>query len=152
MDANLNDYQAMFALTNADFGKTILDCDTGLARYSADVMARGGQVLVCEPFSQKASLGFPANQFQLALCLQQFFLPESSGERYLAKLLELCRVAGQVRIFLATQDQKNVSQLLGPLMMELQSRNYGVEIRQVSYGVGSVMLRVWSQECAVKNA
>lgn len=46
---SLAEYQAMFALTDADLARSILDCPGGAASFTAEVTDAGGQVLACDP-------------------------------------------------------------------------------------------------------
>ncbi|MFF5033706.1 class I SAM-dependent methyltransferase [Nocardia salmonicida] len=45
---SLGEYQAMFALTDDDLGRRILDCPGGAAGFAAEVMERGGDVTACD--------------------------------------------------------------------------------------------------------
>ncbi|MFD6107456.1 hypothetical protein ACFWFQ_32875 [Nocardia salmonicida] len=45
---SLGEYQAMFALTEDDLGRRILDCPGGAAGFAAEVMERGGDVTACD--------------------------------------------------------------------------------------------------------
>jgi hypothetical protein len=46
---SLAEYQAMFALTDADLARSILDCPGGVASFTAEVTGAGGQVRACDP-------------------------------------------------------------------------------------------------------
>lgn len=98
------------------------------------------------------TLSFQDYQFDLVLCAYPAYSTQESADFYIDALCELCRVGGEVRIFPLLTSHPDVAKLLGPVMLGLQQRNYGVEIRQVAYefqqGVNA-MLRVWSQECAL---
>ncbi|MFE1591131.1 methyltransferase domain-containing protein [Nocardia sp. NPDC058705] len=45
---SLAEYQAMFALTEDDLGRRILDCPGGAAGFAAEVNGRGGDVTACD--------------------------------------------------------------------------------------------------------
>jgi hypothetical protein len=45
---SLGEYQAMFALTEADLACRILDCPGGLASFTAEVNAAGGDAIACD--------------------------------------------------------------------------------------------------------
>ncbi|WP_446222327.1 class I SAM-dependent methyltransferase [Nocardia sp. IBHARD005] len=45
---SLGEYQAMFALTEDDLGRRILDCPGGAAGFTAAVCQRGGDVTACD--------------------------------------------------------------------------------------------------------
>lgn len=97
-------------------------------------------------------LPFADFSFELALCSHYLF-----GERavedvsvHTADILEMCRVAHEVRIFPLLDSHGDISPLVGPVMLALQQENMGVELRQVNYQFqknGNAMLRVWAQEC-----
>lgn len=92
-------------------------------------------------------LPFNTHQFDLALCSHFLFTysDQLSAEFHLASILELSRVAKEVRLFPLLNLSGEVSPFLEPVMDELPARGYGVEIRQVSYEFqkgGNQMLRV----------
>ncbi|WP_307188333.1 hypothetical protein [Nocardia alba] len=45
---SLREYQAMFALTDHDLERRILDCPGGAAGFAAEVSRRGGDVTACD--------------------------------------------------------------------------------------------------------
>ena len=100
------------------------------------------------------SLPFKDFQFDLALCAHHLFV---SGEKHetdfhVNSILEMARVAHEVRIFPLSDRLGRVSDRLGPVMLALQQNNLGVEVRQVDYSLqvnGNAMLRVWAHECVV---
>lgn len=98
-------------------------------------------------------LPFKDNQFNLALCAHLLFMtPELDLQFHLKSILEMCRVAGEARIFPLIDEAGEPSPLLPPVMLSLQQQNYGVEVKHVSYEFqkgANAMLRVWSQECEV---
>ena len=49
---SLDEYQAMFALTQTDLEKTILGCGDGPASFNAELTARGGDVVSVDPVYQ----------------------------------------------------------------------------------------------------
>ncbi len=76
------------------------------------------------------------NQFDLAVCSHFLFTYSDllSLEFHLASLIEMCRVATEVRIFpLLLNFSGEVSPILQPVMSELEARGYRVEIRKVPY-------------------
>lgn len=98
-------------------------------------------------------LPYQDHQFQLALCsdyvFHRFAQNDCTPENVVA---ELCRVAEEVRVFPLLDDAGDVAASLGPLMLEMQQNNYGIEIRQVPFEVlkgGNAMLRIWATECLV---
>ena len=94
-------------------------------------------------------LPFDTEQFDLAICSHFLFtysdlLPK---EFHLASIQELCRVAGEVRVFpLLNQYSREVSTWLPSVMKELTVQGYNIEIKQVSYEFqkgGNQLLQVW---------
>ena len=67
-------------------------------------------------------------------------------EFHLAAIVQMCRVATEVRIFpLLVNMTGETSPLLQPVMQELEAQGYSVEIRQVPYEFqkgGNQLLRV----------
>lgn len=99
-------------------------------------------------------LPFDNFQFDLALCSHYLFgsRVNSSLEIHMAAILEMCRVATEVRIFPLLASTGEISPLVGPIMLQLQQNNLGVEIREVPYQIqknGNAMLRIWALECSV---
>ena len=61
-------------------------------------------------------------------------------------------MASEVRIFPLIDREGNTSEFLGPVLLQLQKENYGVEVREVNYHLHkaeNAMLRVWAQKCDV---
>ena len=94
-------------------------------------------------------LSFNTAQFDLALCSHFLFTySEQLGvDFHLASILEMCRVAKEVRIFpLLVNFSEETSPLLQIVMNDLQQRGYKVEIKQVPYEFqngGNKMLCIW---------
>jgi hypothetical protein len=68
-----------------------------------------------------------------------------SAEFHRQSILELCRVAKEVRIFPLINISAEPSPWLQPVIDELQSRGYAVEIKKVAYEFqknGNQILRV----------
>ncbi|RVW06674.1 hypothetical protein [Rhodococcus spongiicola] len=47
-DRSLDEYRAMFGLTDNDLRRKILDCPAGAASFTAEVSDRGGDVIACD--------------------------------------------------------------------------------------------------------
>lgn len=100
-------------------------------------------------------LSFVDYTFDLALSSHYLFHQPAKDDDHafhIAALLEMCRVANEARIFPLLNSKGEISELVGPLMLELQQQNLGVEIREVPYQFqknGNAMLRVWSNTCEV---
>ncbi len=80
-------------------------------------------------------LPFEDNKFDLALCSHLLFLysEQFSAEFHLESILEMCRVATQVRIFPLLKLSGEISPLVMPIIEKLSTKGYRVEIRQVDY-------------------
>ncbi len=94
------------------------------------------------------NLSFERGQFDLALCSHLLFTysDQLSMEFHLAAIVQMCRVATEVRIFpLLVNMTGETSPLLQPVMRKLEAQGYLVEIRQVPYEFqkgGNQLLRV----------
>jgi hypothetical protein len=145
---SLADYRAMFALTDADLKKPILDYAPHASSFDTEMSALGYKVVSCDGAS---SLTFSDNQFALALCSHYFFTQKSFDlDKNFSLVKKLCQVAEELRIFPLLNSEGQLSKYLGPLMLNLQQQDMGVEVRQVNYESqpgGNAMLRVWAQGC-----
>ena len=98
-------------------------------------------------------LPFQTHQFELALCSHLLFQPEFTLDVSPIHLLQmLCNFAQEVRLYPLLDQAGNIMEDLGPLMLALQQKNYGVEVREVTYQHrkgGNAMLRIWAQACVV---
>ncbi|EKD77859.1 MAG: putative cytosolic protein [uncultured bacterium] len=124
-------YQQMYDLTESDLSKSIFE-------FSAQNAA------------QLPRLPYATNQFDLALCTDFIFHHGLPSEDIASTVKELCRIASEVRLFPLLDNQGKMSNELGPLMLMLQKKNYGVEVREVPDQTGkgrNAMLRIWEQEC-----
>ena len=93
-------------------------------------------------------LPFDTKQFDIALCSHFLFTYSDllSLEFHLASIQELCRVAGEVRIFPLLNISGEISSLLLSVIKELAAQGYNWEIQQVPYEFqkgGNQLLRVW---------
>lgn len=94
-------------------------------------------------------LPFDVQQFDLALCSHLLFSYSQhlSSEFHLDSILELCRVATEVRIFPILDLSGHISPHLTPVISSLQQQGLKVEIEPVVYEFqkgGNQMLRVFS--------
>ncbi len=92
-------------------------------------------------------LPFAKNQIDLALCSHLLFTYSDHllEEFHLLSILEMCRVAKEVRIFPLLNISGETSPWLKPVINELQKRGYSLEIKQVDYEFqknGNQILRV----------
>jgi hypothetical protein len=94
------------------------------------------------------SLPFPDGAFDLVLCSHLLLLYSHllSLEFHIASVLELCRVAGEVRIFPLLDMEGNRSEQLDPLRRTLEREGLTTMIESVKYEFqkgGNQMLRVF---------
>lgn len=98
-------------------------------------------------------LPYQDHHFEMALCSDLFFNEMfTANETWQSMLNELLRVALEIRIFPLLDEKGQATPILGPLILYLQERQLGVEVREVPYNMkkgGNAMLRVWSQQCLV---
>lgn len=99
-------------------------------------------------------LPFADFEFELALCSHYLFgnRLQNDMDAHIQRIMEMCRVANEVRLFPLLDSQGEVSPLVGPIMLHLQQNNMGVELAQVPYRFqknGNAMLRIWALECTV---
>nr|WP_228056120.1 class I SAM-dependent methyltransferase [Microcoleus sp. LEGE 07076] len=93
-------------------------------------------------------LPFNDGQFDLALCSHFLFAYSHllSEEFHLEAIMEMCRVAKEVRVFPLLQSfSGEESEHLSPIITELKNRNFRVEIQETPYEFqkgGNKMLRV----------
>jgi SAM-dependent methyltransferase len=210
----LDEYQRMFALSDADLSLSVLGCGDGPASFNAEWTAKGGYALSCDPlyefsgddierrvretfdFMMQAvrenyndfiwqditspealgerrlgamqrflddyekgkqegryitaalpSLPFAEGQFNLALVSHLLFLYSDQLDYAFHRdaLLELCRVAREVRIFPLLALGNRPSLHLLPLIEEFTTRGFQIEQTKVDYEFqkgGNQMLRV----------
>ena len=101
-------------------------------------------------------LEFDNCEFGLALCRHFLFVHNKNFDIdfHIESIKEMCRIAGEVRIFPLLSAEGHLSEKLPLVMQNLQEQGYDVEIRKVSYEVqkgANAMLRVWQQECMFKE-
>ena len=104
-----------------------------LARFIADYEAgkKTGRYLVGE----LPHLDFPDNQFDMALCSHFLFLysDQFSYEFHRRAILDMLRVASEVRVFPLMTLMLQPSPYVRPLIEELQALGYTVQIQAVQY-------------------
>ncbi len=81
------------------------------------------------------SLPFADGRFQLALCSHFLFLYSDhlSLEFHISSILEMCRVANEVRIFPLQKLNSEPSSYVEPVLSEFKKRGYRAEIVNVEY-------------------
>lgn len=106
-------------------------------------------------FMELPKLPFELHEFDIALCSDHLFhSQEAQVENQEALIQELSRVAKEVRVFPLLNANGEVAQTLGEVMLNLQQKDFGVEIREVSYHQmkgGNAMLRIWSTKCEIES-
>jgi hypothetical protein len=99
-------------------------------------------------------LPFENGQFDLALCSHFLFAYSHllSEEFHLEAIIEMCRVANEVRVFPLLQGfSGEESEHLNPIVTELKKRSFRVEIQEAPYEFqkgGNKMLRVSKKSSA----
>ncbi len=102
-------------------------------------------------------LPFSDHSFDLVLCPNVLFNNKTGqSDAYIRAVLEeLARVGGEVRVLPLVDAAGKPSEHLGAVIMSLQERGMGVELRQVRTKelnrIPNAMLRVWNAACLVKN-
>ncbi len=148
-----DEYVDLFGLSAVDLNSHVLEY--GRVSNTTHVTWKGfSQPVTCCMPDSNGTLPFPDFAFDLALCPDYLFIDEEnqSIDFHLKQILELARVAKEVRIFPLSDSQGLPSHLLGPVLLGLQQENYGIEVRDVTtflHPKGSAMLRVWAQQCHV---
>ncbi|MBT4964122.1 MAG: hypothetical protein HOI53_01425 [Francisellaceae bacterium] len=99
-------------------------------------------------------LGFADKSFDMALCSHFLFTYSDalSLDFHIASILELARVAYQVRIFPLVDSKGELSEHLGPVLAKLQERGLAAEVRKVEHEfqrIGNAMLLVGAPECDI---
>lgn len=98
------------------------------------------------------TLPYEDDEFDLVLSSHWLFSDHPDSFYQMNALREMVRVGNECRIFPVLDVNGEVSPGLGPLMIQLQQDNFGVEVREVPFSLqqnGNAMLRVWAKECKV---
>ncbi|KTD16664.1 hypothetical protein [Legionella jordanis] len=124
----------------------------GMGQFFADY-EKGKQEKRYLPINS-LSLPFDNFSFDFALSSHYLFadLDDQDVDYHLEVIQELARVAKEVRIFPLIDRYHQPSPFLGPVLLGLQEKNFGVEVKEVSYHLqpsGNAMLRVWARECVL---
>jgi len=94
------------------------------------------------------SLPFPSASFRLAVCSHLLFLYSDllSQDFHIRSVLELCRVAKEVRIFPLLTLRREPSRYLAPVRAALSAAGWATEIVSVNYELqrgGNQMLKIF---------
>jgi hypothetical protein len=123
--------------------------ETFLSDYTLGKKEGRYKVLNHPPFHQLE------HSFELLLCTDYLFNSAQSLTLSVQNIMdELCKLANEIRIFPLPNLQSVVAAELGPIMLSLQNRNFGVEVRGVEYPErkdANAVLRVWAKECTVNS-
>ncbi len=100
------------------------------------------------------TLPFKQYEFGLGLINHYLFVnyADHGVDEHVSLIEDMVRVAGEVRVFPLLDKSGKISKLLGPVMLSLQKKQLGVEIRQVNSNLkraGNAMLRVMTLQCEV---
>lgn len=122
--------------------------DTFLQDYAAGLAAGRYQYMTLP------DLPVETHRFELALCSDALFHTETTKGYSAQTLIDaLLRVAHEVRVFPLLTESGQMSEEIGPVMLQCQQNNFGIEVREVTYQQrkgGNAMLRIWAKECAVE--
>ncbi len=98
-------------------------------------------------------LHFNNESFDIALCSHFLFSHSAiNDEKIIIYIKELLRVAREVRIFPLSDMYGELSPLIGPVLLALQTEKCGVEIKQVPYEFirgGNALLKIWATTCEI---
>ena len=102
------------------------------------------------------SLELEDNSYDMALCSHLLFTYGDvlSEQFHIDSILELARVAYQVRVFPLVCETGKLSDHIGPVLQTLQEKGYKSEIRQVSHKfqkIGNAMLVIDSSQCDIRE-
>jgi len=150
---HLDEYVDLFRLSTTDLDSHVLEY--GRVPDTTQVALAGFNKPVTRCVSEKnGKLPFADFAFDLALCPDYLFTDADNQnlDFHLQQIVELARVAKEVRIFPLSDSKGRPSPLLGPVLLGLQLDNYGIEVCDVTtslHSKGNAMLRVWAQQCQV---
>lgn len=143
------EYLEQFGLSPKEMKLHILQCG------SEPLKKQSRNIESVKP-SELAELPFDDQFFDLALCSHVLF-KTSKNDFDLKALMELARVAGEVRVFPLVDDEGKPSSSLGPLIQALQQKGFGVELKQTvgaskegaakEIAKGTALLRLWNESC-----
>ncbi len=145
-------YIEQLDLTPEELSLEILDCS------QKQILNQMKNIKSIDP-KQLPALPFKDQSFDLALCTQVLFVDsELTENNHLDAILELARVATEVRIYPVTDNAGRPSVHLGPVIQALQLKGLGVELRQVNVQNDNItennsnaLLRLWQESCVLKN-
>lgn len=171
-----SDYLNLFGLTPEEKKLKILICSLDSNEKSTTLDNRDNKninininstltevaTLISVSSNNFSKLNFEDQSFDLALCHQLLSTHLLMGEAIdlrkdtpliefsLKLILELMRVASEVRIFPLVNEKGEPAKHLGPIIQSLQQKGLGVELKQVQQEKGTgALLRLWNESCKV---
>lgn len=105
-----------------------------------------------EAWDSESKLPFADHSFQLALCSHWLFKQDFNLKQTIDFIDELCRVAGEVRIFPVNNAKYEAPDFLGHLMANYQTRGFQISCIAIDFDnheTGSAMLSITSPHCAL---
>ncbi|OGO92695.1 MAG: hypothetical protein A3F41_01500 [Coxiella sp. RIFCSPHIGHO2_12_FULL_44_14] len=141
----------IFQLSPVDEQKKILLIANDAELQVVKWRSQGADVSIFEP-SNKSLLNLPYKDGEFQLLLAPYVLNDVKTMAEIdAVLFSLARVAQEVRVFPLDNVCLNSVTWVAPMLVQLQTKNYGVELREVNeVNTHHAMLRIWSNECVVK--
>lgn len=145
---DIKDYLKQLDVSEQESKLRILIC-------TPDPVTSTGNLIGCDP-ETLLTQSFPAQSFNLALCSNVLFVDPNLSEQYhLDILLELMRVASEVRVKPLLDAHGQPSAHLGPILQVLHQKEYGVELREIKTHDKThkeALLRLWNPSCQIKTA
>ena len=108
-----------------------------------------------QPWDAEQKLPFKDHSFSLALCSHWLFKQPYSLIQTIEFIDELCRVAGEARIFPLANKQFEIPHYLGHLMANFQSRGYKISCVSIDFDKGEkggAMLCITSPQCILQRS
>lgn len=120
---------------------------------AVDKQGAASNIVIVEA-SKLPHLPFPDHSFDLALCSHFLFIDSDKlNEKFhIEALMELTRVASEVRVYPLMDKQGRPSVHLGPILKTMQEKGLGVELKHVAIDnteKGNALLRIWNQSCDI---
>jgi hypothetical protein len=146
MDNGNQIFQAFqhFDLKKEDLNLRILYCNQKLRPVKDRIVTVEASKLPKLPFEDQS--------FDIALCSNYLCIESDKMDQafHVNSLLELARVATEVRVYPLMDQEGHPSIHLGPILQVLQEKGFGVELKQVMSDEaehGNAVLRLWNESC-----
>ena len=148
-------YERIFDLSQTELlEKKILNYRPHQTTFESEITALGGHCVSFNPAcltTSPVTLPYDDFFFDLALSVDYFFEKKNnkSIEARFFEMVELARVAKEVRIFPLGELQDGQISFLGPLLLRLQQEKLGAEVRSLKEAVDGqhAFLRIWALQC-----